>query len=696
MRSCRPEVICEEQQIAHQAGDMIPGCTGITAQSARSVYDNVQLCLSHTECLKQVPAETVRNLGRMGQGLVEGAWNQAKTAWGLLTNTGETLSNAKRGAIEATRRLQCLNDQYKYRLTCELAGGIFGAMSVGGAVAKVGVSRAAGSGAVDRLSTRTSVVAEREAAGRGVRPAAVTRARTAARTATTGLAVQAAAKPAASNEAAAATRQSAAATARTQTALAEERRSDYLRRLLGRQNTTVEQRRAFAELAARTTSDGRTVFVDFQNSKMKYLNDHLGNKNVVTAVTNRRLELTFDRLKELKAKYPTLEDLSYDDFKSGRMAARFTDGKVPQGFTDDVSRIMAETEDEFIAELGRLGLVPEGSDLLPPEKWFAAGTGRTADQANAATRYAARTGRTSVDFWDPVVRKNLEGRLAQTDTYRAGMMTALRGTPLAERLPNGEYIPSADVFEAYRKAADPTEFGKAIKERTGETITAQSAQNLHRYLSMLDEWSTGLLIVEERQAVTFAGSKFNGVTIDISGMGALNMRELSRSLVGERNIDQALVKAREAERSATEVFGRNKAAIVDSTRASLQARGIEADIRVSGDDIIVLPKNRALDDDALGALHDAVAKSSSTSNVRISAVTENAAKADLLAVRGETLEKKVRSSTLTTVPDQSRYTLMVVSDSQGVPRLKVAARTGEVSPDVEKAFQDAFARSLAP
>ena len=127
----------------------------------------------------------------------------------------------------------------------------------------------------------------------------------------------------------------------------------------------------------------------------------------------------------------------------------------------------------------------------------------------------------------------------------------------------------------------------------------------------------------------------------------------------------------------------------------MRERGIEADIRVSGDDIIIIPKNRALESDDLGALHQAIASSSSTSNVRISAVRAGAQAADNLAVAGEGFEKTVRIKTAGVIDAQGKYTLMVVTDAKGQPKLRVAAREGGVVPEtVEDAFQNAFREAL--
>lgn len=677
VRTCSPEELCSERSVAGKAGDLVPGCTGVTAESWSRMWSNVGACAGSTECMKQVPGEMLRTFGRMGMGVLEGAKRQLDTVYGLIFENEKTMNETKRGVYEAHRRLQCLNQQYKYKLTCELAGGIFGAATVGGAVGKAVTREAVGTvatGARPRPPPRPRSAPVVAAPAR-TPPSRTTPSRTTP------------ARPAES------VRPSRVAAAPTSGAAKEVAREEYLRRALTGQSTTVAQREAFAELAIKTVSDGRTVFVDFQNSFMKYLNDHLGNKNVVTAITNRRIELTFERLKALKERYPQLEELAYEDFKSGKQAFRFADGKVPPGFADDIKRIMGEAERDYVAELERLEILPEG--LVPAERIFSVGIGPTGESANVAARYSARTGMKNVSITDPIVRGNLERRLGQTDVLRSGTMKIFKDSPLVERLPNGELIPSADVFEAYRKSKDAAEFGSLVRERTGVAVSAQSAQTLRQYLSMLDEWSPSLLITRPREAVTFAGSRHNGATIDISGMGALNMRELAASLVGVRDIDQAIVSARAGEQAATRTFEANKTALMDAARSSLDERGIRADIRASGDDIIVLCANKPCGDEDLAALHRAVASSSSTSNVRISAVAPGVARADQVAVRGETLEKKTRGFTLGTVPDQSRYTLMVSTGAQGTPVLRVVARTGEVAAEVERAFQEAFARALA-
>jgi hypothetical protein len=677
LRDCSPETMCREAKFFAVPKSVVMGCTKGARDVGSAVWDGLKVChdLGPVNCPVVYFTQAVPKVlkGIFVDPFVE-LYDVASGKGPSLAETNRLISKAR----------ICLNFEGNFRIDCEVIGGTFAratmyrSIAAGLRGAAASVTRDAPSVAARRV---TVVERARENAGLFSRtaraPVALIRDR--------------ARKPvlvAAANELARPTKAKPATTAGNEIsapvrAVEATRREAYMQRLLGHQNTTVEQ------LAFRAEPTGNTVFLDIQNSKMKYMNDHLKDKNLVTAVTNARLKTMFD---ELHAKYPNLagQTIEYDDFKSGRFGFKFTDGKIPPGFLGDLRRTMNEAEEKFIAELGEFDVVPKDSNLLPPEKWFASGTGLTADEANLACRYAARTCQSNVNFRDSQVLKNLGGRLTQSETVRGGVMKILRNTNLTERLANGQVIPRLEVFEVYRKATSPADFARRLQESTGQSITASSAQSIMNYLKSVDEWSTGLLIVEERQSVTFAGSKHNGVTIDVSGMGALNLRELAAAMAGETDVMSAMPKARAAERSATEIFERNKAAIVEAARASLRAKGIEADIRVSGDDIIVLPTNRALDSEALAALHEAVATSPSSSNVRISAVSAGAAGADTLAVSGESLEKAVRVTTAQTVSEQARYTLMVVTDAKGQPRLRVAARSGPVPADVEDAYQSAF------
>lgn len=693
LRSCAPERMCEEAKWFSTPLAAIPGCTGAIQKSAQDAWAGARACYNAgaIECGKVFFPEFGRQIPRVAWGAVKSVFDFAVEGIGIVSSPVQTAKQNAQDRRILARGWACFNTEGRFKMLCELGGGTFNRVLMGRMM--MGGVRGAVTRVVEEprpVVARRTAVTERARASAGL-PSQKARAPIAAirkRAQTPAIIV-------AANEFVSPSRpaQPVPEKPKPVRSVAEVRRDEYISRLVGRQNTTVEQRRAFAELAFKAEPKGGTVFLDIQNSKMKYMNDHLKDKNLVTAITNARLKAMFD---ELHAKYPNLtaQKFEYDDFKSGRFGFKFTDGKIPPGFLDDLRRTMNEAEEKFIAELGEYDVVPKGSDLLPPEKWFASGTGLTPDEANLACRYAARTCQTSVNFRDSRVLKNLGARLNQSEVMRNGAMQALRNTTLTERLPNGQVIPRLEVYEAFRKAESPADFARRINESTGQTITAQTATSVMTYLRSLDEWSTGLLIVEERQSVTFAGSKHNGVTIDVSGMGALNLRELAASMAGETDVMSAMPKARAAERSATEIFERNKAAIVEAARQSLREKGIEAEIRVSGDDIIIRPTNRALDGDSLNAIQDAVAASPSSSNVRISAVGTGVADADNIAVRGEGWEKRVRGDTLRSVTDQSNYTLMVVADAQGKPRLRVAARSGAVPQTVEDAYQNAFREIL--
>jgi len=687
LRDCSPETMCEEAKWFSTPLAAIPGCTGVIQKQAQDFWAGAQACYhagAYT-CSAAFFPEFGRQLINVPVSAVTGFVHFVGEGLGIVAHPVQAVNKTNESKKLFERGWACFNPEGRFRMLCDLAGGTFSRVMMGRML--MGGVRAVATGAIEEspvvVARRTRVV-ERGRASAGLpasRPKIIAETRARAKAGVIAAAANDFVSP----------KQAPPAPAKK--AAGDVQRESYISRLVGRQNTTVEQRRAFADLAFRAEAKGDMVFVDMQNSKMKYLNDHLGDKNIVTAITNARIQATFD---ELRAKYPQLEKIEYDDFKSARIGFKFKDGKVPAGFLEDLRHSLSQAEDKFIAELGEFDVVPKGSDLLPPDKWFAAGTGLTPDEANLACRYAARTCSSVVDFRSSRVLENLSGRLSKTETLRKGTMPILKKyNGLSKTLANGQVIPTAPVYEAYRKAESATQFQQMIFERTRQMIPLQTATNLFNYLKQVDEWSTGLLLVEDRQSVTFAGAKYNGITIDVSGMGALNMETLVASLAGETDVMSAMPKARKAERAATAEFERNKASIVEAARTSLKARGIEADIRVSGDDIIVLPTTRALTADDMEAVHDAVAKSPSSSNVRLSAVTSGAKEADQLAVAGETVEKKVRGVTLSSVDDQSRYTLMVVTDAGGKPTLRISARQGSVPSDVEQAYQAAFREVIA-
>jgi hypothetical protein len=73
-------------------------------------------------------------------------------------------------------------------------------------------------------------------------------------------------------------------------------REQYIKAHLSQDFATEAENRAWMKEATRTKPDGKSLFLDIENSKMKFLNDTLKDKNLVTALTNRHKELLLKSL----------------------------------------------------------------------------------------------------------------------------------------------------------------------------------------------------------------------------------------------------------------------------------------------------------------------------------------------------------------------------------------------------------------
>lgn len=466
--------------------------------------------------------------------------------------------------------------------------------------------------------------------------------------------------------------------------------------------TTEAQNRQWMQLAQQTKSDGRTLFVDIENSKMKALNDSLRDKSLVTAMTNRHKQIVMEKMDKLRKDFPNVEILPYSDFKALRFAIR---EPIPPALRGRLNDLFREANKEFRDELVKNKLV-RAEDLS--ENWFRAGVGRTADQANLASRYARQAPGENIvrDYADPALHGNLGQTLQNVEHMRDQVQTGLGSSSnLLEALPgsNNRLIPRLDVMDVVRKEKTPEAIQTALNQRYGANVTTEQATHLRDYLNSVDEFSPGIHVAK-REVPTLSDASAGGLSADFAGMGSHNMRETARALARSRTLDEALVATREGERTVTNLFQqrmRDRQAIIRNyLEDKREMKGLK--ITCSGDDCVAaVPK--ALSSRQRDDLVQRLSRTDEPAGMRLAFIRENVTNAterNVLAAHGEGIEKALRKELAGKVPEETlRNVLFAVemngsATGQGSVRLITGNSRVRLGSAERERIQEAFRRAV--
>jgi len=417
-----------------------------------------------------------------------------------------------------------------------------------------------------------------------------------------------------------------------------------LKDLISYQATTPLQNRAWIELA-KSTSKGETLFFDIENAAIKRLNDTLGDKNLVTSLTNLHKTLVKTQVDEWLKKYPKLDINFYSDFKSLRIAIN---GDLPLELRNQIkkefSELLNKVNTKFQNKVNQIDSdFPEV--LATAQTWFKAGIGETADQAGLAARSARNSSSSLVDL--KTVHSSLSEELNSIHSLRKSLQESL-----PSKLIDHEHgVPNMDVIEFYRKKAssfseeDPNAFLSSFKNRFGVEINVDQASELVDYLNRVDQFSPGLW-VEKRVVANLDDAEYGGFSADFKGLGAKNLAQVAIDLEKNPNsLEQTLETLRRGEGLVTESFDDTKNFYRDVITKTLQEDGIATRNLCSGDDCVSLP-TQALPDLTKAKILASLAKYGPPDGQRLAFIPPGIEpqKRTILAVHGELIEKQVRGT----------------------------------------------------
>ncbi len=461
--------------------------------------------------------------------------------------------------------------------------------------------------------------------------------------------------------------------------------------------TTPAQNTTYIDDVLRGEQPG-VFYLDTQNTALKRLNDTLRDKSLVDAFGNRYNAMVMDAIEDFKLAHPGVTVNLYSDYKSLRASIRGPPGSE-EALMGELAVLMRNTEERFLGELRAANLVDEAAIN---ERWFRAGLGRTSDEANLVTRFSRReTDITPTLFSSSTTNARIRNAWELTEQSRTALANRFRGTDLLRNVEGtSRQIPSAEVLEVVRKASTPEEIARTLSGRFGREVTVQDAELLREYFNRVDQFSPGLLIparVEHR----FDTATNGGFSIDFAGVGSVNAEATAAGLARGRNLQDSIAGVRRNEILVTRDLDALKLRTQNAVRDTLERHGIEAEITVSGDDMVVIP-NRALTPEIRREIAEAqVAAQRGTntlpSGMRTSFFREgipDQASRSIQATIGESVEKKLRRRLESQLPrEELRQTLFSV-DMRGASPGTGGVGLDIVNPNLTPASRRIIEREL--
>jgi hypothetical protein len=429
------------------------------------------------------------------------------------------------------------------------------------------------------------------------------------------------------------------------------KRNKYIDENLEQEATTPIENQEWKTMAENEGAKGVRWF-EIENSIMKWLNDNLRDKILVTAMTNRYKLIAREEIEAVLKANPGLEVARYSDFKSIRFAFK---GKIPRDLPEQLNAAFRRANRKFNFELKDHQLI-RSQDIA--RRWFRAGYGSTADEASAAARIARSQTRGNHfrDASDSFVRGQLQHQLEHAEDLRVGIEAKWGNSNLMSGEP-GTRVPSRETFEMVRSAKSPEELAKAVQNTGLHEFSTSDAETLIKYAKATDSYSPSLRIVD-RDVHNLDTAVHGGFTSDFNGLGAGNSHATAQALAGKRDIHAALKASRQGEHDMTgELKGRKE----------LYHKAVGDIAKCSGDDCVGLPDKPLTTNDKVKILEN-LAAHDDTRLIRTAFIRDGipvASDRTMLATHGEAIEKALRKELRDVLPYSRTRELTFGVDMQG-------------------------------
>ncbi len=431
--------------------------------------------------------------------------------------------------------------------------------------------------------------------------------------------------------------------------------------LLHAQYTTEQQNLKWIETAtaSKPSVAGTRKFIEIENSQLKFLNDSLKDKDLVTSLTNMHKHLTMEEFEILKKKYPGLKFSPYSDFKSLRFAV---DGPIPPGFEKDLNQAFARIQSKYKEWALKNNLVRESDQS---ETWFKMGTGGLADEASSAARFARgeQTVSLGFNFNSPEVKAALTKQLETTDSKRQQLMKQLGEGPLTQKIDDKISTLKPELFEILRKSTDAKDAAVKIEKRFGlKNFSEDVAGGMLDYARSVDQFSPSLYI-GKREVASLDAAQHGGFSIDFVGMGAHNLYGTAAAMAGKSDVNAALVSVRKAEGEVTSLFQERRELVKEVSEGSM---GKKLETICSGDDCVGITKAPLTVEDKQRLINN-LANRSDGASLRIAFIEagiENTEARSQIATHGESIEKNLRNQLEGLIEPQRLKGLLFAVDMQ--------------------------------
>lgn len=445
-------------------------------------------------------------------------------------------------------------------------------------------------------------------------------------------------------------------------------RKDLIEVYSGRKITTEAQNRDWIRRGSKVEPDGKSKFLVIENSQMKELNDISLDKDLVTGLTNKRLEMTHDAVNDLLKKYPQVESVPYSDFKSVRYAfsPKPPATKLPDDFEAQLQKVYQQTNDQFADFIRSNGLQGKLGD---PANWFHGGTGKTGDQASYAARQSRGQASNALNDFD---NAGTQQRLSQNLTRTEGMRQNLANDPGLAPLMDaskGRTSLKTEVFEILRKTNDPSQVQKQIAKSLGIKVDEKQAQRMIAYADSVDGFSPSIN-VPLRESSSLTPAENGGISLDFKGIGAKNMKETAEAVASSKTGSRAIEESRLGESGVTASFASSKMEINKTLQEIAEKNGYKFTIRSSGDDMVILP-DKPFTTQVKQQISEALARKVPPSSLRLSSIPAGVQQSEraALGVLGEDIEKRLRQKLQGQIP-RERLDKILFSVDMGLDKTK--------------------------
>lgn len=430
-------------------------------------------------------------------------------------------------------------------------------------------------------------------------------------------------------------------------------RDAFIAKYVSYSPTTTEQNKRWIDLASKSTN-GKTKFLDVENSQLKSLNDSLKNKNLVTSLTNYHKDLLFKHIDELEKEFPGLKIEKYSDYKSSRFAFS---GDIPPDIEKRMQEVFKKTNDEFSTYLKKQEVV---RDSDPAEQWFRAGWGDTADQANVSARYSRQQSENVLhNFENPTVQKAMGEKLTSIETQRQGLVADFKSTSVIR-----DGTLDEDAFDIVRKSGGDTQkIKQGLKDRFAlSELSDSTVEKVKTYSKNVDEFSPGIYI-ENREFASLDSAAQGGLSGDMIGLGAANLRGTAEALSKTTQIDKALIESRNSEKMVTRDFLHQKQVFEKTVQQTLSSK---VQTVCSGDDCVGILAGRVSKAEK-NKLVSELAKTRFGGKYRVAFIPDgvkDVSARNMLATNGESIEKNLRSSLSGSIEPRKLKGLTFAADMQ--------------------------------